>query len=110
MRKAMTIPAFLTALAAASPLLAKDDCWVPMSDWQPRGAVLQLAEQNGWKVRRIKIDDGCYEIVAQDAEGRPIEVHIDPATLDLIEIEYEDDDKERPHGPPPPGGREGHDD
>ncbi len=69
-----------------------DDCYVSMSDWQPRGAVLNLAEQNGWTVRRIKVDDGCYEIKGRDAEGREIEVKIDPGTLAVREFEYEDDD------------------
>jgi hypothetical protein len=46
-------------------------------------------------VRRIKIDDGCYEIDGQDAEGRRIEVTVHPATLEVIEFEYEDDDDRR---------------
>ncbi len=43
-------------------------------------------------MRRIKIDDGCYEIDGRDAEGRRIEVTVHPATLQVIEIEFEDDD------------------
>lgn len=43
-------------------------------------------------MRRIKIDDGCYEIDGRDAEGRRIEVTVHPATLQVIEFEYEDDD------------------
>ena len=39
---------------------------------------------------RIKIDDGCYEIFGADATGRAIEVMVDPATLEVIEMEYED--------------------
>jgi hypothetical protein len=46
--------------------VADDDCFVPMADWQPRDAVARLAEGNGWSVRRIKIDDGCYEIDGRD--------------------------------------------
>ena len=46
-------------------------------------------------MRRIKIDDGCYEIDGSDADGRPIEVKIQPATLQVIEFEYEDDDDNR---------------
>ena len=75
--------------------LADDDCFVPMADWQPRDAVARLAEENGWTVRRIKIDDGCYEIDGSDAEGRRIEVTVHPATLQVIEFEYEEDDDRR---------------
>jgi hypothetical protein len=95
MRKALTIPALLAALWGASPVLADDDCWVPMADWQPRDAVEQLAGENGWTLRRIKIDDGCYEIVAFDNSGRPIEVTVNPATLEVLAIHHEDDDEEK---------------
>ena len=70
--------------------LADEDCFVPMSDWQPREAVVKLAEEKGWTVRRIKIDDGCYEIDGKDQAGRRIEVTVHPATLEVIRIEYEE--------------------
>lgn len=77
-------------LSLASPVLADDhDCFVPMSEWQPRAAVQAAAEAQGWQVLRIKADDGCYQIKGTDAEGRPIEVRLDPATLDILEIEFE---------------------
>ena len=74
-------------------VMADDDCIVPMADWQPRDAVLRMAADNGWSVRRIKIDDGCYEIDGRDAEGRRIEVTVSPDSLQVIEIEYKDDDE-----------------
>jgi hypothetical protein len=63
-----------------------------MADWQPRQAVERMAEVQGWTVRRIKIDDGCYEIEGRDAEGQTIEVTVDPATLAIMEVEREDED------------------
>ncbi|MFV1878648.1 PepSY domain-containing protein [Nioella sp.] len=92
MKKTLTILGFLAVLPA-SVALADDDCFVPMAEWQPRDAVARLAEENGWTVRRIKIDDGCYEIDGRDAEGRPIEVTVHPATLEVIEFEYEEEDE-----------------
>jgi hypothetical protein len=74
----------------ATPALAGDDCAVPMTDWQPREAVVKLAAENGWELRRIRIDDGCYEVIGRDAEGRSIEVKLDPATLAVIEMEFKD--------------------
>ncbi|WP_172330656.1 PepSY domain-containing protein [Mangrovicoccus sp. HB161399] len=89
MKKALTILGFI-ALLPAGAALADDDCLVPMAEWQPREAVAGLAQDNGWAVRRIKIDDGCYEIDGTDAAGRRIEVTVDPATLRVIDLEYED--------------------
>lgn len=75
-----------------------DDCAVPMADWQPRDAVGRLAAANAWTIRRIKVDDGCYEIVGTDAGGARIEVTVDPGTLEVLEVEYEDDDhRDRDH-------------
>lgn len=81
----------LTLMLIAGPALADNDCVVPMTDWQPREAVIKLAAQNGWKLRRIRIDDGCYEVTGRDSAGRAIEVKLDPATLAVVEMEFEDD-------------------
>lgn len=91
MRKTLTILAVLIALPTGAAL-AEDDCFVPMADWQPREAVAKLASEKGWTVGRIKIDDGCYEIIGRDAEGRAIEAKLHPGTLEVIEIEYEEGD------------------
>lgn len=93
----MTRPAtsrLCAALAAslvlvAGPLRADDDCAVPMADWQPRAAVEAMAAAQGWQVSRIRLDDGCYEVTGQDAQGRWIEVKLDPASLQIVEMEFE---------------------
>lgn len=84
----------LTTLGVSYTALAADDCEVPMADWQPRTAVEQLAQSKGWAVRRIKIDDGCYEIKGRNATGEKIEVKIHPATLAIVEMEIEGEDDE----------------
>ena len=91
MRKTLMMIAFLGAFPVGAAL-ADDDCFVPMSDWQPREAVAKLAKDKGWTVRRIKIDDGCYEIDGRDGEGHRIEVTLHPATLAVIGIEREEKD------------------
>ncbi|MFA7412862.1 MAG: PepSY domain-containing protein [Rhizobium sp.] len=98
--------------------LAEDDCNVPMADWQPRNVVQKMAEYRGWVVQRIKTDDGCYEIRARDAEGRDIEVKVNPATLEIVDMEVknsryngdhededeDDDDDNRPGAVAPSNG------
>lgn len=91
MNRIMTRLVLAMALIA-SPALADEDCAVPMTDWQPREAVVKFAADQGWTLRRIRIDDGCYEVIGHDAAGREIEVKLDPATLAVVEMEFEDDD------------------
>lgn len=91
----------LATLLCAGAARADEDCAVPMTDWQPREAVARLAAEKGWTVRRIKIDDGCYEIIGTDAAGKAIEVKIHPGTLAVTALEYEQDDER--------DGEDGHD-
>ena len=93
MQKALTILTFLAVLPMGAAH-ADDDCFVPMSNWKPREAIAQLAAEKGWTVRRIKIDDGCYEINGKDVDGRRIEVKVHPETLQVLEIEHEDKDED----------------
>lgn len=115
MRKTLTIIAVLGVLAVvpAAVVLADDDCSVPMANWQPRDAVMRLAQENGWTVSRIKVDDGCYEVEGRDRDGRSFEADLDPATLRVVDMDYDDDDEDsrRPRNPaavgtaaPPPNG------
>ncbi|MDO9478133.1 MAG: PepSY domain-containing protein [Pseudohongiella sp.] len=80
---------------AASRVLADQDCNDPIADWQPREVLRTLLEAKGWKVRRIRVEDGCYEVRALDELGRRVEASYSPATLELVELEIEDDDHER---------------
>lgn len=107
MRKILTIMGLLAVLPATAAR-ASDDCLVSIADWQPLAVVTQLAEDRGWTVSELEIDDGCYEIEARDAEGRRFEVTIHPATLEVIDFEYEDEDDgdDREHDE----GRRSHDD
>ena len=91
MRKTLTMPAILALCLglSAGAALAEEGCFAPMGEWQPREAVVKLAKAKGWTVRRIKIDDGCYEIDGKDQAGQRIEVIVHPATLEVLEIEHE---------------------
>jgi hypothetical protein len=104
MRKTLSAITLVAMLPAGAALADDDDCSVPRSQWQPREAVMQTAEDNGWTVREFDIDDGCYEIEGRDREGREIEVKLDPATLRIIEMEYEDDDDRGGARNPAPAG------
>ncbi len=96
MKPTLMIIALAATLPAGAALAGGDNCSVPRAQWQPREAVMQLAADNGWTVSEFEIDDGCYEIEGRDREGRRIEVDLDPATLRIVKMEYED-------GAPVPG-------
>jgi hypothetical protein len=78
----------------AMPGLADDDCDVPVHRWQSREAVRQMAVQRGWQIRRLKIDDGCYEIRGTDEQGRAFKAKINPQTLAIVKIKRRDRDRD----------------
>ena len=80
---------------AALPAWAGDDCDAPLSRWQSRDAVRQMAAARGWEVQRLKIDDGCYEIRGTDAEGRAFKAKLDPETLKVLKMKQRDHPRER---------------
>ena len=83
----------LVLAVAALPALASSDCDAPASQWQSREAVRQMAQQQGWQIERLKIDDGCYEIRGTDAQGRRFKAKLDPETLQVLKIKQRERDE-----------------
>lgn len=104
MKTTLTAVALAAFLPAGAAFADDDNCAAPRSQWQPRETVMQLAKANGWTVRDFEVDDGCYEIEGRDSTGREIEVKLDPATLQIVEMDYEDDDDRRGGRNPSPAG------
>ena len=80
----------LSLILGVLPALADDDCDAPMDRWQSREAVRQMAARQGWEIHRLKIDDGCYEVRATDAQGRSFKAKIDPETLKVLKMKPQD--------------------
>ncbi|MBZ0070762.1 MAG: PepSY domain-containing protein [Thiohalobacteraceae bacterium] len=81
----------LASVLVAGGALADERCDDPISDWQSRDALRQKLEDNGWKVKRIKIDDGCYEVKGVDHNGNRFEATYAPASLEILELEIKFD-------------------
>lgn len=54
------------------------------STWQSQGKLDKQLRARGWKVNRIKIDGGCYEVYAIDDQGRRVEAYFHPVTLEPV--------------------------
>ncbi len=52
--------------------------------WQPQEKLEKQLTEQGWKVRRIKVDGGCYEVYAMDAKGQRVEAYFHPKTLEAV--------------------------
>ena len=59
----------------------------PEDNWQSREKLEQTLVNQGWNVRRIKVDGGCYEVYALDDKGQRVEAYFHPLTLDPVATE-----------------------
>ena len=81
--------AILTFLAAGTAL-ASERCDVPESEWQSSEALEQKLSDDGWEVKRIKTENGCYEAYAIDDQGRQVEAYFNPKTFEVVNLSIED--------------------
>ncbi len=58
------ISAGLLGLMAAGSAQAHGDfkCDVPRAEWKPQMELQRKLTSEGWKVRQVKVDNGCYEV------------------------------------------------
>lgn len=83
--KKTTLPLIgLFSILAAASASASDICDVPKAEWQPKEALHATLVEQGWTIKNIKVDDGCYEAYATTDTGKRIEAYFNPKTFELV--------------------------
>jgi len=76
----------ILTLAAAGPALASGACTTaPKSKWQAKSALESQLVADGYKVRQIKTEGGCYEVYATDKDGKRANLAFNAETLERLE-------------------------
>ena len=78
--------AFIALCLINGAALADDDCIDPVEDWQTKDRLRQMLQEKGWKVKRIKVDDGCYEVRGLDRNGHRVKAKVSPASLKVLQL------------------------
>lgn len=81
--------AALAVFSVSGAAFADTDCTDPIAAWKPRELLRQEFEQRGRTVRRIKVDDGCYEVRGIDRMGNKIKAKYSPASLRIRSLEVD---------------------
>ena len=55
---------------------ADDDLHAPQDNGRP--------QDQGWKISRIKITNGCYEVYGKDDKNNPVETFFHPKTFEVV--------------------------
>ena len=78
-----------TALAALSLITSANTAWATgihrcettqRSDWLSKTEITNRLEANGWRVRRVKEDGGCWEVYGTNPDGKRVEGYFHPVT------------------------------
>lgn len=54
------------------------------STWQSQQVLTDKITAEGWQVRRVKIDGGCYEVYGTTPQGERVEAYFHPVTLEKL--------------------------
>ncbi len=84
------IAAFAIAGLLSSAAFAGANCTKhPKSEWMPEAdAKAKIADQ-GYNIKKFKVDGNCYEIYGTTKDGKKAEIYFDTKTLDIVKSEIE---------------------
>lgn len=81
------------ALVAALPVAATGLATCDSGDkatWKTQDALKEKLTGEGWQVRHMKEDGGCYEVYAIDDKGNKVEAYFHPVTFDRVPTEHDE--------------------
>ena len=84
---ALVLAGAVTALPARAEIACKP---APKDQWLTADAIKGKAEGMGLKVRKVKEDEGCWEVYALTADGKRTELHLEPTTGAVVAQEVAD--------------------
>lgn len=84
-----TLRHFAVTLLAASTATAfaqhAEKCEpIPKEEWKSQAELEKKLTDQGWKVTRVKIENGCYEVYGRDEKNRKVETFFHPKTLAVV--------------------------
>ncbi|MEL6874940.1 MAG: PepSY domain-containing protein [Pseudomonadota bacterium] len=56
----------------------------PQSGWVSRDALEADLVEKGWKVKKSKVDGGCYEVYGTTPEGDRVEAYFHPVSMEKL--------------------------
>jgi hypothetical protein len=81
---------FVLAVLSFLPLqaLASADCPAyPKEEWGAESTLKQALKDEGYKIKKFKIDGNCYEMYGLNKEGKKVEIYFDMKTFAIVKAE-----------------------
>jgi hypothetical protein len=85
-RSILSIAAATLALLLAGQSQAHDEKCdpIPKEEWKPQAELERKLTNEGWKISRVKITNGCYEVYGRDAKNNKMETFFHPKTFEIV--------------------------
>lgn len=78
----------LALMASGAAMAGGDKCNAgPKDQWKPQAELEKKLTAEGWKIKKVKIDAGCYEVYGTDKDGKRAEVYFDPKTFEPVKAQ-----------------------
>jgi hypothetical protein len=82
---AIVVAAWLAFAGAAQAQAHEEKCDpVPKEEWKPQAELERKLVNEGWKISRVKITNGCYEVYGRDAKNNKMETFFHPRTFEVV--------------------------
>jgi len=83
--KLFALTASLLAMASTAWAHGNHHCDVPKEEMRPQMELQKKLTAEGWKVRMIQAENGCYEVYGFDAAKQRVEAFFDPKTFQRLD-------------------------
>lgn len=83
-RLALALAGSTLLIAAQAQAHGDFQCKEPSKEWQLREDLEDKLKAEGWDIRKVKIDNGCYEVYGFDGKGKRREAYFNPKTFELV--------------------------
>ncbi|AVA35154.1 hypothetical protein ACUXAV_003135 [Cupriavidus metallidurans] len=82
------IAAFLVAGVFSTAAFAGANCAKhPKSEWMPEADAKAKIQEQGYNIKKFKVDGNCYEIYGTTKDGKKAEIYFDTKTLEIVKSE-----------------------
>ena len=82
----------ILAIATFAPwvAMASADCPLhPKEEWASEDMLKQALQEEGYKIKKFKVDGNCYEMYGRNKEGKRVEIYFDTKSLAIVKAEIE---------------------
>jgi len=84
----MRLLLIMVLFAIPATVFASADCPVyPKAEWAPEDTLKKALLDEGYTIKKFKVDGNCYEIYGLNPQGQKVEIYFDTKTLAIIKAE-----------------------